>query len=77
MSEEDEQPDVSVVLDASQILNELRGKVDAKIESNDEVVKRLQAMIDVSIALGEIRDKNELLHKITDSIFQLFSKHPW
>lgn len=72
LAEEEEQPDVSMVMDASQIINELRGKADKKIENYDEVVKRLQVMIDVSIALGESQDKDELLKKITDSIFEIF-----
>lgn len=72
LTEDNQQPDVSMVMDASQIINELRGKVDKKIDNYDEVVKRLQVMIDVSIALGEIQNKNELLRKITDSIFEIF-----
>jgi 3',5'-cyclic-nucleotide phosphodiesterase len=74
LTDEHQQPDVSMVLDASRIINELRGKADKKIENHDEVVKRLQVMIDVSISLGEIQNKNELLRKITDSIFEIFSK---
>ena len=72
LTEASEQPDVSMVMDASQIINELRGKTDKKIDNYDEVLKRLQAMIDVSIALGESQDKDELLNKITDSIFKIF-----
>jgi 3',5'-cyclic-nucleotide phosphodiesterase len=72
LTKDDEQPDVSMILDASQVIKEFRGKVDKKIENYDEVVKRLQVMIDVSIALGEIQDKTELLRRITDSIYEIF-----
>ena len=66
--------DVSMVMDATQIINQLRGKAEQKIDNYDEVVKRLQAMIDVSIALGELDNRYELLKKITDSIFEIFPK---
>lgn len=72
LANEEEQPDVSMIMDASQVINELRGKASEKIDNYDEVVKRLQVMIDVSIALGEVQNKSELLKKITDSIFEIF-----
>jgi 3',5'-cyclic-nucleotide phosphodiesterase len=67
-----QQPDVSMVMDASQIINQLRGKTSQQIDNYDEIVKRLQAMIDVSIALGELDNRYELLKKITDTIFEIF-----
>lgn len=66
------QPDISMVMDASQIINQLRGKSEQQIDNYDEVVKRLKAMIDVSIALGELDNRHELLKKITDTIFEIF-----
>lgn len=68
------QPDISMVMDASQIIKQLRGKSDQQIDNYDEVVKRLQAMIDVSIALGELDNRHELLKKITDTIFEIFPR---
>ena len=68
------QPDISMVMDASQIIRQLRGKSAQDVDNYDEVVKRLQAMINVSIALGELDNRYELLKAITDSIFEIFPK---
>lgn len=72
LSEEDDQPDVSMIVDASQILMQLRDKVSGDAELNKELVKRMQAMIQVSIALGAITDLDELLAKIMQLIFDIF-----
>jgi 3',5'-cyclic-nucleotide phosphodiesterase len=72
LSEEDDQPDVSMIVDASQILMQLRDKVSEDAELNKELVKRMQAMIQVSIALGAITDLDELLAKIMQLIFEIF-----
>lgn len=72
MSEEDRQPDVSMVVDASQILMQLRGKFGEEREPDRDLVKRMQSIVQVSIALGAITDQNELLAKITELIFEIF-----
>jgi len=72
MSEEDRQPDVSMVVDASQILMQLRGKFGADHEPDRELVKRMQSIVQVSIALGAITDQDELLAKIAELIFDIF-----
>ncbi|NNF97648.1 MAG: FHA domain-containing protein, partial [Halobacteria archaeon] len=72
LSKDDEQPDVSMIVDASQILMNLRDKVSGDAELNKELVKRMQAMVQVSIALGAITDLDELLANIMKLIFEIF-----
>jgi HD-GYP domain-containing protein (c-di-GMP phosphodiesterase class II) len=72
LSEEDKQPDVSMIVDASQILLQLRDQVSDDAEMNKELVKRMQAMVQVSIALGAITDLDKLLAKIMELIFKIF-----
>ena len=72
LSGEDDQPDVSMIVDASQILMQLRDKVSGDAELNKELAKRMQAMVQVSIALGAITDLDELLAKIMQLIFEIF-----
>ncbi len=72
LSKDEEQPDVSMIVDASQILMQLRDKVSEDAELNKELVKRMQAMVQVSIALGAITDLDELLAKIMQLIFEIF-----
>ena len=72
ISNEEDQPDVSMIVDASQILLQLRDKVSGDADLNKELVKRMQAMVQVSIALGAITDLDELLAKIMELIFEIF-----
>ena len=72
LSEEDRQPDVSMIVDASQILLQLRDQVSEDAELNKELAKRMQAMVQVSIALGAITDLDKLLAKIMELIFKIF-----
>ncbi len=72
LSDEDKQPDVSMVVDASQILLQLRERGGADKALNAELVKRMQAMVQVSIALGAITDPDLLLGKIMDLLFDIF-----
>ena len=72
LSKDDEQPDVSMIVDASQILMQLRDKVSGDADLNKELVKRMQAMVQVSIALGAITELDELLAKIMQLIFEIF-----
>jgi HD-GYP domain-containing protein (c-di-GMP phosphodiesterase class II) len=72
LSEEDKQPDVSMIVDASQILLQLRDQVSEDAELNKELAKRMQAMVQVSIALGAITDLDKLLAKIMELVFNIF-----
>jgi len=72
LSEEDKQPGVSMIVDASQILLQLRDQVSDDAAVNKELVKRMQAMVQVSIALGAITDLDKLLAKIMELIFKIF-----
>ncbi|MDZ7663206.1 HD domain-containing phosphohydrolase [Thiohalophilus sp.] len=73
ISSEEHQPDVSMTLDATRFLEELQGK-SAAISLGHEVdlVKRMQAMIQVSLALGVVTDLEALLARIMDFVFELF-----
>ncbi len=72
-SDEDRPPDVSMVVDASQILMQLRERIPSDHEINRDLVKRMQAMVQVSIALGAITKLDDLLAKIMTLIFDIFS----
>ena len=72
LTEEDNQPDVSMIVDASQILLQLRDQVSEDAELNKELAKRMRAMVQVSIALGAITDLDKLLAKIMELIFNIF-----
>ena len=74
LSEEDRQPDVSMIVDASQILLQLRDRVSGDADLNKELAKRMQAMVQVSIALGAITDLDQLLAKIMELIFKIFDR---
>ena len=71
MGEHEHQPDVSMIVDASQIIQELRGQ-SGLLHDRTELLTRMQAMIQVSIALGAITDQNKLLPKIIECVFELF-----
>jgi HD-GYP domain-containing protein (c-di-GMP phosphodiesterase class II) len=73
LSAEDKQPDVSMIVDASQILLQLRDQVSDDAEMNKELARRMQAMVQVSIALGAITELDELLAKIMELIFKIFA----
>lgn len=74
LSDEDKQPDVSMVVDASQILMQLRERGGTDKAQNAELVKRMQAMVQVSIALGAVTDPDQLLAKIMDLLFEIFER---
>ncbi len=73
LSAEDKQPDVSMIVDASQILLQLRDQVTDDAAMNKELARRMQAMVQVSIALGAITDLDALLAKIMELIFKIFA----
>jgi len=73
IADEEHQPDVSMMVDATQFIEELKGK-SGTMEQGKEVdlMKRMQAMIQVSLALGALTNLDALLHKIMDFVFELF-----
>jgi len=73
ISDDEYQPDVSMVVDATRFIEELKGK-SGTLEQGKEVdlMKRMQAMIQVSLALGALTNLDALLSKIMDFVFELF-----
>ncbi len=73
VSERDFQPDVSMVVDASRLLQRLRGASPETAAPADEaLLKRMQAIVQVSVALGAITDRHELYRRIADLLFEIF-----
>ncbi len=65
-------PDVSMMLDASALIENLQAIPDEHDSTNMELIRRLQAITKVSISLGAIRDREELMETILDSIFDIY-----
>jgi len=66
------QPKVALALDASANMLEVSEAEQHTDKGLREAVKRLQAMCQVSTALGTITDHETLLHRILDCLFELF-----
>jgi signal transduction histidine kinase len=66
------QPQVALTLDASANMLEVSEAEQHTDTGLREAVKRLQAMCQVSTALGTITDRETLLHRILDCLFDLF-----
>ena len=66
------QPKVALTLDASANMLEVSEAEQHTDKGLREAVKRLQAMCQVSTALGTITDRETLLHRILDCLFDLF-----
>jgi 3',5'-cyclic-nucleotide phosphodiesterase len=64
-------PDVSMVINASDILLQLQSKSYEQKDQSD-LLKRMQAMIQVSTALGAITNIDDLLTKVISIIFETF-----
>jgi len=74
LSGQDFQPEVSMVVDASRLLQRLRGASREETPVADEVlVKRMQAIVQVSVALGAITDRDELFRRIAELLFDIFA----
>ncbi len=74
LSGHDFQPEVSMVVDASRLLRRLRGRDQEAAAVADEVlIKRMQAIVQVSVALGAITDRSELLRRIAELLFDIFA----
>ncbi len=73
LSDPDFQPEVSMVVDASRLLQRLRGEGRDEAPVADEVlVKRMQAIVQVGVALGAITDRDELFRRIAELLFDIF-----
>lgn len=68
------QQDVSMMVDASQLIQELHNRPATELLKNEELVKRMQAMVQVSMALGATTRLEDLMTCITEQIFDLFAE---
>ncbi|HEB57048.1 MAG TPA: FHA domain-containing protein [Gammaproteobacteria bacterium] len=67
------QQDVSLIVDASQLMQDLQKHAQSDSPKNEELVKRMQAMVQVSMALGATTNLEDLMAAITGQIFELFA----
>lgn len=65
-------PEISAVLDASEVMEKLRLVGNDTTESDSQVLRRLRAMVQVSIGLGTASTRESLFAKIMDFIFEIF-----
>ncbi|MGA7802142.1 MAG: HD domain-containing phosphohydrolase [Gammaproteobacteria bacterium] len=68
----EQDPNVSMALDASQLMLDMRGELQVPVPEQDALVRRLHAMAQVSIGLGAEHDRDRLMAKIMDVIFDIF-----
>ncbi len=67
------QQDASLIVDASQLMQDLQKHTHSDFPKNEKPVKRMQAMVQVSMALGATTNLEDLMAVITGQIFELFS----
>lgn len=67
------QQDVSLIVDASQLMQDLQKHAQSDVPKNAELLKRMQAMVQVSMALGATTNLEDLMAAITGQVFELFS----
>jgi adenylate cyclase len=72
LSDEAPEPAVTMMLDASINLAQLSAREQPTEKGLQEALKRLQAMCQISTALGAITDRETVLNKIIDCIFEIF-----
>ncbi|MFV2059821.1 MAG: HD domain-containing phosphohydrolase [Gammaproteobacteria bacterium] len=72
--DESDAGNISAFLDASKIFSDLPCDYTNTEYENDEVLRKLTAMAQVSISLGTIKDRDTLLDKIVECIFSIFTK---
>lgn len=66
------EPEISVVLDASEIMEQLRAPVGGKEEDSTQALRRLRAITQVSIRLGVATTRESLFSQIMDFFFEIF-----
>ncbi len=67
------QQEVSLIVDASQLMQDLKKQTPSDFPKNEKPVKRMQAMVQVSMALGATTNLEDLMAAITEQIFEMFS----
>lgn len=72
LMDEKEIPQPTMVLDVSDLLTKIESSVAQADTDLRETLKRFQAMCQVSVALGAIKEREALLGKIMDCIFDIF-----
>ena len=65
-------PQVAITLDASSIMLEATPEGEQPTQVLHETIKRLRAMCQVSTALGAITERDDLVYKIIDCVFEIF-----
>ncbi len=65
---------VSMVIDASRLMAELKGAGRQVSAERDELLRRLSLMTQVSISLGATKNRAALCEKITQCIFEIFEQ---
>ena len=74
LPDEEMPQDVSMVVDATQFIQDMHAHDLKEHEPNHDLVKRMQAMIQVSMALGVATDVKELTVKIMELLFDIFDE---
>lgn len=67
------QQDVSLIVDASQLMLDLKNHGYSDFAKNEELVKRMHAMVQVSMALGATTNLEDMMACINEQIFELFT----
>ncbi|NOZ37355.1 MAG: FHA domain-containing protein [Gammaproteobacteria bacterium] len=67
------QQEASLIIDASQLMQDLQKHTQSDLPKDEDLVKRMQAMVQVSMALGATTNLEDLMAAITGQIFKLFS----
>lgn len=73
LSDEPFDPNMSIMLDASQLMEELARHEKAEANSAQQTMRHLQAVLKVSTALAAVTSREELMARVIDSIFETFS----
>jgi len=69
---QEQEPGLSMILNASDIIDGLQVVPDEQEATNLVLIRRLQAITKVSISLGAIREREELMETILDSVFEIY-----
>ncbi len=72
--DESDAGNISAFLDAANIFSDLPSDYSKADTDNDDVIRKLCSMAQVSISLGTIKDRDTLLDKIIECIFSIFTK---
>ncbi len=70
--EEQSKPEVSLTMDASRNLMEISESEKKSEKGLNDAIRRLQAMVQVSVDLGGVSARHEILEKVMERIFDVF-----